>query len=43
MHTVDLSLTKEITKVEGAATLDVKIKKGKVEYCRFGITEYKRF
>ncbi|MFA6587464.1 MAG: nickel-dependent hydrogenase large subunit [Patescibacteria group bacterium] len=43
MHTVDLSLTKEITKVEGAATLDVKIKAGKVEYCRFGITEYKRF
>ncbi|RJO59000.1 hypothetical protein C4546_04185 [Candidatus Parcubacteria bacterium] len=43
MHTVDLSLTKEITKVEGSATLDVKIKGGQVEYCRFGITEYKRF
>ncbi len=43
MHQVDLSLTKEITKVEGAATLDVKITKGKVEHCRFGITEFKRF
>jgi len=43
MHQVDLSLTKEITKVEGAATLDVKVVKGKVEYCRFGITEFKRF
>jgi sulfhydrogenase subunit alpha len=43
MHQVDLSFTKEITKVEGAATLDVSIKAGKVERCRFGITEFKRF
>lgn len=43
MHQVDLSFTKEITKVEGAATLDVSIKAGKVEHCRFGITEFKRF
>ncbi|MFA6908444.1 MAG: nickel-dependent hydrogenase large subunit [Patescibacteria group bacterium] len=43
MHTIDLSLKKEITKVEGAATLDVKVSGGKVEYCRFGITEFKRF
>jgi sulfhydrogenase subunit alpha len=43
MHTVDLSMTKEITKVEGAATLDVEVKNGKIEKCRFGITEYKRF
>lgn len=43
MHQVDLSLTKEITKVEGSATLDVVVKKGKVEKCTFGITEYKRF
>jgi len=43
MHQVDLSLTKEITKVEGSATLDVVVKKGKVEKCAFGITEYKRF
>lgn len=43
MHTVDLSLTTEITKVEGAATLDIKVTNGKVKYCRFGITEFKRF
>jgi coenzyme F420-reducing hydrogenase alpha subunit len=43
MHQVDLSFTKEITKVEGAATLDISIKAGKVEHCRFGITEFKRF
>lgn len=43
MHQVDLSLTKEITKVEGAATLDVKISNGKIEKCQFGITEFKRF
>lgn len=43
MHQVDLSLTKEITKVEGSATLDVVVKKGKVEKCTFGITEFKRF
>lgn len=43
MHTIDLSLTKEITKVEGAAKLDVKISQGKIEKCTFGITEYKRF
>ncbi|PIS41259.1 MAG: hypothetical protein COT25_04055 [Candidatus Kerfeldbacteria bacterium CG08_land_8_20_14_0_20_42_7] len=43
MHQVDLSLTKEITKVEGSATLDVIVKKGKVEKCTFGITEFKRF
>jgi coenzyme F420-reducing hydrogenase alpha subunit len=43
MHQIDLSLTKEITKVEGAATLDVLIKNNKVERCTFGITEFKRF
>jgi coenzyme F420-reducing hydrogenase alpha subunit len=43
MHTLDLSLTEEITKVEGAAILDVQVKAGKIEKCRFGITEYKRF
>ncbi|HAO81306.1 TPA: hypothetical protein DCQ82_01095 [Candidatus Veblenbacteria bacterium] len=43
MHQIDLSLTKEITKVEGAATLDVVVKAGKVEKCRFAVTEYKRF
>lgn len=43
MHQVDLSLKREITKVEGAATLDVEVKDGRVQHCRFGITEYKRF
>ncbi len=43
MHTVDLSLTKELTKVEGAAMLDVQIRGGKVQSCKFGITESKRF
>ncbi|MBI5037967.1 MAG: nickel-dependent hydrogenase large subunit [Candidatus Kerfeldbacteria bacterium] len=43
MHLLDLTLKKEITKVEGSATLDVKIAGGKVEHCRFGISEYKRF
>jgi len=42
MHQVDLSL-KEITKVEGAATLDVVVKNDKVEKCEFGIAEFKRF
>ncbi|MFA4936828.1 MAG: nickel-dependent hydrogenase large subunit [Patescibacteria group bacterium] len=43
MHQVDLTLNKELTKVEGSAVLDIKITKGKIEHCRFGITEYKRF
>lgn len=43
MHQVDLSLTQEITKVEGAATLDINVKNNKVVRCKFGITEFKRF
>ncbi|MFZ6036137.1 MAG: Ni/Fe hydrogenase subunit alpha [Patescibacteria group bacterium] len=43
MHLIDLTLNKEITKVEGSATLDVRITGGKVDHCRFGISEYKRF
>ncbi|MDP3964145.1 MAG: nickel-dependent hydrogenase large subunit [bacterium] len=43
MHLVDLTLKREITKVEGSATLDVEVKKGKVTRCQFGISEYKRF
>ena len=31
MHQVDLSFTKEVTKVEGSATLTVSVKNGKVE------------
>lgn len=43
MHQVDLSFTRELTKVEGSATLDVVVKQGKVERCHFSVTEYKRF
>ncbi|MBU1032531.1 MAG: nickel-dependent hydrogenase large subunit [Patescibacteria group bacterium] len=42
MHQVDLSLT-EITKVEGSASLDIKVDNGKVEKCQFSIKEFKRF
>lgn len=42
MHKIDLTLD-EITKVEGAAALDVKVRDGKVEHVHFGIEEYKRF
>ena len=43
MHLVDFNLKTEITKVEGSAALDVKVANGKVEHCRFSITEFKRF
>lgn len=44
MHNVDLDLSlDEVTKVEGAASLDVKVRGGKVEQCTFAITEHKRF
>lgn len=44
MHLVNLDLTiDEMTKVEGAASVDVKIRAGRVETVKFGITEYKRF
>lgn len=33
----------EISKVEGRASLDIKIRKGKVAHLKFKITEYKRF
>ena len=42
MHKVDLSLD-EITKVEGAASLKVKVEDGKIQNVQFGIEEYKRF
>jgi sulfhydrogenase subunit alpha len=42
MHTVDLKFD-HFTKVEGAATLDVAIRDGKVEEVHFKIEEYKRF
>jgi len=44
MHNIDLDLNiKELTKVEGAAGLDLKVRKGKVTEVKFKITEYKRF
>lgn len=42
MHNTDLSLD-EVSKVEGAVSLRVKVKDGKVEECKFAITEFKRF
>jgi sulfhydrogenase subunit alpha len=44
MHKVDLDFSlDEVTKIEGAASLTVKVRDGKVEQCEFAITEYKRF
>ena len=44
MHNIDLDLNiDELTKVEGAASVDIKIRGGKVEYAHFAINEYKRF
>lgn len=44
MHNIDIDLhMKELTKVEGAAALDLKVRAGKVEEVKFQITEYKRF
>lgn len=44
MHLIDLDLKiDELTKVEGAATVEVKIRNGTVDTITFGITEYKRF
>ena len=42
MHTFDLSL-EHITKIEGNATLNLKVVDGKVTDVKFAITEYKRF
>ncbi|MFH1354422.1 MAG: nickel-dependent hydrogenase large subunit [bacterium] len=42
MHNIDLSLD-EITKVEGAASLTVKVRNGRVENVEFAIREFKRF
>ena len=44
MHNIDLDLSlEEITKIEGAATLDLKIRNGVVKQCKFAISEFKRF
>ncbi|MFH0804234.1 MAG: nickel-dependent hydrogenase large subunit [Candidatus Zambryskibacteria bacterium] len=42
MHSFDLSL-EHITKIEGNATLNLKVVDGKVADVKFAITEYKRF
>jgi len=42
MTTFDLSID-EFSKIEGKASLTVKVKDDKVEECKFAITEYKRF
>lgn len=42
MHTFDLTL-EHITKVEGSAALELRVKNNKVEHVHFKITEHKRF
>lgn len=42
MHNLDLSLS-DISKIEGRASCDIKIRNGKVEHVDFSIAEYKRF
>ena len=44
MHQVNFDLSlEEISKIEGAAALDLSVKDGRVTKCQFKITEYKRF
>jgi len=44
MHLIDFNLNiDELTKVEGAAGLEIQVKKGKVESVKFKISDYKRF
>jgi coenzyme F420-reducing hydrogenase alpha subunit len=42
MHTFDLTLDK-LTKLEGSASLEVRVKDNKVEHVHFKTTEFKRF
>ncbi|MFH1066813.1 MAG: nickel-dependent hydrogenase large subunit, partial [bacterium] len=42
MHTFDLNM-EDITKVEGSASLELRVKNNKVEHVHFKVTEYKRF
>ncbi len=42
MHTFDLNIN-EVSKIEGKASVTVKVKDDKVEECTFAITEFKRF
>ncbi len=44
MHTTDLDLSlTDISKIEGAASLDLKISNGVIKECKFKIAEFKRF
>ena len=44
MHLIDFNLNlNRLSKVEGSASLDVRVKDNKVESVQFKITEYKRF
>lgn len=42
MHTFDLTM-EDITKVEGSASLELRVKNNQVEHVHFKVTEYKRF
>lgn len=42
MHNLDLTIA-DITKIEGKASCDIKVRDGKVEKVDFSIAEYKRF
>lgn len=42
MHTLDITI-ENLTKVEGSASLELKVSNGKVEEVHFKTTEYKRF
>jgi coenzyme F420-reducing hydrogenase alpha subunit len=42
MHSFDLTLDK-LTKLEGSASLEIRVKDNKVEHVHFKITEFKRF
>ncbi|MBI2617587.1 nickel-dependent hydrogenase large subunit [Candidatus Gottesmanbacteria bacterium] len=42
MHTLDLTIA-DISKIEGKASCDIKVREGNVEEVKFTIAEYKRF
>lgn len=44
MHQIDIDVNlKEISKIEGAASLTIKVRQGKIADLRFSINEWKRF
>lgn len=46
MHDIDINFDlslEEISKIEGAASLDLKVRNGKIEDLKFSISEWKRF